>query len=44
LLEIFKGEFAVIYVQIILRNAAMYRQLYGDTAKATTVSAALRAH
>jgi soluble lytic murein transglycosylase len=30
------------YVQIVLRNASMYRQIYGDTPK-TTVSAATRA-
>jgi len=30
------------YVQIVLRNASMYRQIYGDSPK-TTVSAATRA-
>ncbi len=29
------------YVQIVVRNAEMYRQIYGDTPKSTTVSAAI---
>jgi soluble lytic murein transglycosylase len=31
------------YVQIVLRNAAMYRTLYGETPK-NTISAAIRTH
>ena len=30
------------YVQIVLRNAGMYRQIYGEAAKPTTVSAAIQ--
>ncbi len=29
------------YVQIVVRNAQMYRQIYGDSPKSTTVSAAI---
>ena len=32
------------YVQIVLRNAAMYRLLYGEPGKTTTVSAGLPSH
>lgn len=32
------------YVQIVLRNAAMYRLLYGEPSKTNTVSAANRSH
>ncbi len=30
------------YVQIVIRNAGMYRQIYGETPKSTTVSAAIQ--
>jgi soluble lytic murein transglycosylase len=30
------------YVQIVVRNAQMYRQIYGDSPKSTTVSAAIQ--
>jgi soluble lytic murein transglycosylase len=32
------------YVQIVVRNAGMYRQIYGVAPKSTTVSAAIQSH